>query len=78
MFEHLEAIIVFHTEAIMYQIEATDPLAKVLLNQELEGDLKANKIASVLNSPNVNMLKNVEPLDRVLAPSHNISIKEAL
>lgn len=50
----------------------------MLLNQELESNSEANATVSVLNSPNVNMLKKlVELLDKVLGPSLKPSIKEA-
>lgn len=44
MFEELSAIIVVNTEVEVCQVEAKDPLAKVLIDQELEGDKEAKVI----------------------------------
>lgn len=57
-------------------MKAKDPLEKVLLNHELEAEIDAKDIASMLDSPNVSMLKKfVEPLDRGLGPPPKPSIK---
>lgn len=43
MYEDLATIKLFDTEATINKIEAKDPLAKVLVNQELEDDLTVEK-----------------------------------
>lgn len=68
----------FDAEAAIKQIEAKDLLAKVLLNQEPEDDLKAKEIVSLLHNPTISMLKKIaEPLARVLGALSNPSILEA-
>ncbi|XP_049390990.1 uncharacterized protein LOC125855316 [Solanum stenotomum] len=52
-------------------VEAQDPSEKVLIGQDIEGDVEAQELANVLNVP------NVEPINRVLGPPPKPSIEEA-
>lgn len=66
------------TTVAVSQVEITDTLARVLLNQGLVDDTEAREIESVLNTHNVYMLKKMaEPLNRVLGPPTKPSVEEA-
>ena len=78
VYEELSAITVVDAEVAAKCVIAKDPLERVLMGQEIEGDAEAQEFESVLNLPNVSMLKKVvEPLDRVLGPAPKLSIEEA-
>ncbi|XP_049371097.1 uncharacterized protein LOC125836054 [Solanum verrucosum] len=78
IYEEMSAITVIDEAMVAKYVEAQDPLEKVLIGQDIEGDVEAQELANVLNIPNVSILRNfVEPLNRVLSPHPKPSIEEA-
>ncbi|KAH0769058.1 hypothetical protein KY290_013039 [Solanum tuberosum] len=76
LYEELSAITVIDKAIAVKYVDAQDPLQKVLIRQDIEGDVEAHELANVLNVPNVSMLhKLVEPLNRVLGPPPKPSIE---
>lgn len=66
------------TVVAVSQVEVTDPLTRVLLNQRLVDDVEAREIESVLNNHNASMQKKaVEPLNRILGSLPKPSVEEA-
>ncbi|XP_049400024.1 uncharacterized protein LOC125864138 [Solanum stenotomum] len=67
IYEELFVITVIDEAMASKYVEAQDPLEKVLIGHDIEGDVVAQELANILNVPNVNMLcKFVELLNRVL------------
>jgi len=78
IYEELSAITVIDEAMSFKYVEAQDPLEKVLIGQDILGDVVAQELANVLNAPNVSKLRKfVEPLNRVLRPPSKLSIEEA-
>ncbi|XP_015168703.1 uncharacterized protein [Solanum tuberosum] len=78
IYEELSAITVIDKAMASKYVEAQDPLEKVLIMQDIEGDIVAQELVNVLNVPNVSMLRKfVEPLNRVLRSPPKPSIEEA-
>ncbi|XP_049375772.1 uncharacterized protein LOC125840848 [Solanum verrucosum] len=78
IYEELSAITVVDEAMASKYVEAQDPLEKVLIGQDIEGDVIAQELANVLNVPNVSMLhKFVKPLNRVMGPPLKPSIEKA-
>ncbi|XP_055806952.1 uncharacterized protein LOC129875712 [Solanum dulcamara] len=64
--------------ALIDMAAAKDPLERVNMGQDIEEDVEVKELASVLDMPNVNMLrKNMEPLNIELGPSPKSSLEEA-
>ncbi|KAK4716104.1 hypothetical protein R3W88_014442 [Solanum pinnatisectum] len=77
IYEELSSITVIDEEMAVKYVEAQDPLEKVLIGQDIEGDAEAQELANILDVPNVSMLRKfVEPLNRVLGPPPKPSIEE--
>lgn len=51
VYKEISTITIIDEEIIVHQVEAKDPLDKVLVNQELEGDMDAKEIITMLDSP---------------------------
>ncbi|XP_055814216.1 uncharacterized protein LOC129883617 [Solanum dulcamara] len=78
VYEELSAVTIIDDEALAQCIIANDSFAKVMMGQDINEDVEANELASVLNMPNINMWKkSVEPLNRDLGPSPKSSLEEA-
>lgn len=79
MYEKLSTLTIIDEKVLVKWAKAKDPLERVLLSQKMDGEMKAKELASMIDLPNVSMLKMiVEPLDRVLGPAPIPSIEEAL
>ncbi|KAH0743164.1 hypothetical protein KY290_031157 [Solanum tuberosum] len=79
IYEELLAITIIDEETTTTYVEAQDPLERVLIGQDIDGDVEAQELASILDVPNVSMLrKDVEPLNIVLGPPPKPSTEEAL
>ncbi|XP_055812065.1 uncharacterized protein LOC129881982 [Solanum dulcamara] len=78
IYEELSAVTIIDEEISAQCTTSNDPLAKVVMGQDIAEDMEAKELASVLDMPNINMWKkNVEPLNRELGPSPKPSLEEA-
>ncbi|XP_055824436.1 uncharacterized protein LOC129892957 [Solanum dulcamara] len=78
VYEKLSAITIIDEEVSTQCIITNDSLAKVVMGQDIEKNVKAKELASVLNMPNISIWKkNVEPLNRELGLSPKPSLEEA-
>ncbi|XP_055822005.1 uncharacterized protein LOC129890484 [Solanum dulcamara] len=78
VYEELSSITLIDEEVAARCILSKDPLKRVLIGHDIEGDREAKELASVLDIPNVSIWKNnVELLNRELGPSPKPSLEEA-
>ncbi|XP_055826297.1 uncharacterized protein LOC129894648 [Solanum dulcamara] len=78
VYEKLSVVTITDEKVSTQCIIANDSLAKVVMAQDIEEEVDAKELASVLDMPNISIWKkNVEPLNRELVPSPKPSLEEA-